>query len=185
VSVIVPLEAGARALDWDRTEEIDSAPADLGADAPREAGYAPLPAFASNPTSFAKLARDFDRWLGRTQRLELWRHAGLKMTSRPGESRRDFVIRVRDAMHEKRDAAVDRLRRKWETKIASARERVRRAEARVAAEKHDVQQSTLQTTVSFGATILGAVLGRKAGGLGTLGRATTAARGAGRTMRER
>ena len=62
---------------------------------------------------------------------------------------------------------------------------MRRAEARVASEKQDVTQSTMQTTVSFGATILGAVLGRRGGGLGTLGRATTAARGVGRSMKER
>ncbi|HEX6323885.1 MAG TPA: DUF87 domain-containing protein, partial [Vicinamibacterales bacterium] len=185
VSVIVPLDAGARALDWDRAEPVDAGPQDLLAHAPTEAPYAPLPAYAANVQKFAKLARDFDRWLGRTQRLELFRHAGLKMTSRPGESERDFLIRVRDVLHEKRDIALDKLRRKWDAKLTTARERVRRAEARVAGEKQDVQQSTMQTTVSFGATILGAVLGRRGGGLGTLGRATTAARGVGRSMKER
>lgn len=185
VSVIVPLEAGARAVDWDRAEPIDAAPKDLLDQPPADAPYAPLPPFATNAAKFAKLARDFDRWLGRTQRLELFRHAGLKMTSRPGESERDFLIRIRGAVHEKRDAGLDKLRRKWEAKLASARERVRRAEARVAGEKQDVQQSTVQTTVSFGATILGAVLGRRGGGLGTLGRATTAARGVSRSMKER
>ena len=185
VSVIVPLDANARAVDWDRAVPADAAPQDLSAEPPVEAGYAPLPSFATNTAKFAKLARDFDRWLGRTQRLELFRHAGLKMTSRPGESERDFLIRARDAVHEKRDALVDRLRRKWDAKLSGSRERVRRAEARVAGEKQDVSQSTMQTTVSFGATILGAVLGRRGGGLGTLGRATTAARGVGRNMKER
>ena len=185
VNVIVPLEAGTRVVDWDRAQPIDATPQELRDQPTVEAPYAPLPSFATSVEKFAKLARDFDRWLGRTQRLELFRHTGLKMTSRPGESERDFLIRVRDAVHEKRGAALDKLRRKWETKLASARERVRRAEARVSTEKQDVQQSTMQTTVSFGATILGAVLGRRGGGLGTLGRATTAARGVGRSMRER
>ena len=185
VSVVVPFEPGARSIDWDRAEAIDVAPQDLAQDPPVEAPYAALPSFATNAEKFGKLARDFDRWLGRTQRLELFRHAGLKMTSRPGETERDFAIRVRDAVHEKRDSGLERLRRKWETKLSSARERVRRAEARVSSEKQDVTQSTMQTTVSFGATILGAVLGRRGGGLGTLGRATTAARGVGRSMKER
>lgn len=185
VSVIVPLDAGARVIDWDRAEAVDVAPQALLARAPVDAPYAPLPSFATNAAKFSKLARDFDRWLGRTQRLDLFRHAGLKMTSRPGESERDFLIRLRDALHEKRDAGLDKLRRKWDTKLNAARERVRRAETRVASEKQDVQQSTVQTTVSFGATILGAVLGRRGGGLGTIGRATTAARGVGRAMKER
>jgi hypothetical protein len=38
--------------------------------------------------------------------------------------------------------------------------------------------------VSFGATMLGALMGRKAVSLSTLGRATTAARGVGRSMKE-
>jgi hypothetical protein len=42
----------------------------------------------------------------------------------------------------------------------------------------------MQTAVSFGATVLGALLGRKAVSASTLGRATTAARGVGRTMKE-
>lgn len=185
VSVIVPLEPGARALDWDRAEPTDIAPQALAAEPPADAGYAPLPPFATNAQKFSKLARDFDRWLGRTQRLELFRHGALKMTSRPGEPERDFLIRARDAVHEKRDGIVDRLRRKWDAKLATARDRVRRAEARVSGEKQDVQQSTMQATVSFGAAVLGAVLGRRGGGLGTVGRATTAARGVGRNMRER
>jgi len=185
VSVIVPLEAGTRVVDWDRAQPIDAAPQDLLEQPPVDAPYAPLPSFATSVEKFAKLARDFDRWLGRTQRVELFRHAGLKMTSRPGESERDFLIRVRDAIREKQGAGLDRLRRKWESKLSAARARVRRAEARVSSEKQDVQQSALQTTVSFGATVLGAVLGRRGGGLGTLGRATTAARGVGRSMKER
>jgi hypothetical protein len=185
VSVLVPLASNMRAVDWDRAETVDLAPQQLLEQPPVDAPYAPLPAFATNLEKFAKLARDFDRWLGRTQRLDLFRHAGLKMTSRPGESERDFLIRLRDAVHEKRDAALDKLRRKWDSKLNTARERVRRAEARVSSEKQDVTQSTMQTTVSFGATILGAVLGRRGGGLGTLGRATTAARGVGRSMKER
>ena len=45
-------------------------------------------------------------------------------------------------------------------------------------------QAKLQTGVSMGATLLGALLGRKAVSAGTLGRATTAARGVGRSMKE-
>jgi hypothetical protein len=42
----------------------------------------------------------------------------------------------------------------------------------------------VQTAISVGATVLGALFGRRAASMGTLGRATTAMRGAGRTARE-
>jgi hypothetical protein len=47
-----------------------------------------------------------------------------------------------------------------------------------------VQHQKLQTVVSFGATLLGALMGRKAVSATTLGRATTAARGVGRSVKE-
>ena len=43
----------------------------------------------------------------------------------------------------------------------------------------------VQAAISIGATILGAVLGRKTVSVGNIGRATTAARGAGRVLKER
>ena len=47
-----------------------------------------------------------------------------------------------------------------------------------------MQSQGLQTAVSVGAAILGAFLGRKKVSVSTLGRATTAARGAGRIAKE-
>jgi hypothetical protein len=47
-----------------------------------------------------------------------------------------------------------------------------------------VSQQKTQTAVSLGATLLGALMGRKAVSMSTLGRATTTARGVGRSMKE-
>ena len=63
-------------------------------------------------------------------------------------------------------------------------DRIRRAEERVAREQSQFQQQSVQTAISMGATVLGALFGRKLASAGTIGRATTAARGAGRAMRE-
>ena len=76
------------------------------------------------------------------------------------------------------------MRRKYATKQAQLAERLRRAEASVEREQQQVSQSRLQTMVSVGTTLVGAFLGRKAVSMGTLGRATTAVRGVGRSMKE-
>jgi hypothetical protein len=55
----------------------------------------------------------------------------------------------------------------------------------VAREKSQFQQQSVQTAISVGATVLGALFGRKRVSTGTIGRATTAMRGAGRTAREK
>jgi len=51
-------------------------------------------------------------------------------------------------------------------------------------EKAQATQQKLSTAISFGATLLGALTGRKTISQSTLGRAATTARGAGRTLKE-
>jgi hypothetical protein len=84
----------------------------------------------------------------------------------------------------RRDAAVEKLRAKYAPKVTRAAEKVRRTEDSIAREQQQASQQKMQTAVSFGATLLGAVLGRKAVSMSTLGRATTAARGIGRASKE-
>ena len=87
--------------------------------------------------------------------------------------------------HTRSDAVGERLRQKYAPRIAALQERIRRAEARVSRESAEATQSQVQAAISIGATLLGAFLGRKAVGAGSLGRATTAARSVSRTMRDR
>ena len=128
-----------------------------------------------------KPSRDGSR---QTEKIELLRHRESKLTSTPGETERDFRIRLQEASRTARDEALDAVRSKYAAKQATLAERLRRAEAGVARESEQASQQKMQTAVSFGATIMGAFLGRKAVSAGTLGRATTAARGVGRTMKE-
>jgi type IV secretory pathway TrbL component len=68
--------------------------------------------------------------------------------------------------------------------LATLQERIRRAEQAVAREAEQAKQAKLQTAISFGATLLGAMVGRKAVSRSSVGRATTAARGVGRSMKQ-
>ena len=76
------------------------------------------------------------------------------------------------------------MRKKYAARQAALNERLRRAESAVGREQEQASQQKLQTALSVGATLLGALMGRKAISASTLGRATTAARGVGRTMKE-
>jgi hypothetical protein len=124
-------------------------------------------------------------WLHRTQAVTLYRSPALGTLSQPAESEREFRIRLQQAGREQRDAASEVLRQKYAPKIAAIQERMRRAEQSVARESQQVTQQGIQAAISVGATLLGAFLGRKAVSTSTLGRATTALRGAGRVLKER
>ena len=88
-------------------------------------------------------------------------------------------------LHEKRDLEVEKLRKRYAPKLATMQERLRKAQVRMDREKSQLGQQKMQTAVSVGATILGAIFGRKTVSAGTIGRATTSIRGAGRMAREK
>ena len=120
----------------------------------------------------------------RAERLALFSAPAVKLVSRAGESERDFRLRLHQAARESRDAAVEKLRASYAPKVARLTQRVETAEQGVAREEDQASQQKTQTMVSFGATVLGALLGRKAVSASTLGRATTAVRGVGRSVKE-
>ncbi|HKO41706.1 MAG TPA: hypothetical protein VJU84_00325 [Pyrinomonadaceae bacterium] len=185
LSVLAPIaSAGVVAIDWEAASHVDIPVSDLEQE-PSEGGqFAELPAAAAKPKNYDKWQKDFANWLYRGQRLELLRSPRLEQSSNPGESERDFRVRLQQHAREQRDAAVEKLRQKYAPKIAALEERRRRAEQAVERESEQASDQKMQTAISFGTTLLSSFLGRKAVSLTTLGRATTAARGVGRSMKE-
>ncbi|MBE3072465.1 MAG: ATP-binding protein, partial [Acidobacteria bacterium] len=122
--------------------------------------------------------------LYQSQTLDLLHSTDAVTTSNPGETERDFRIRLQTTAREQRDAATEAIRQKFAPKMVAIQERIRRAQQAVERETQQASAQKLQTAISFGATLLGALMGRKAISTSTIGRATTAARGVGRTMKE-
>jgi DNA repair exonuclease SbcCD ATPase subunit len=92
-------------------------------------------------------------------------------------------VRLSQVARESRDRAVEKLRARYAPKLARLQERIRAAEEKFERERASERHETIQTAVSLGATVLGALFGRKVASVGTIGRATTAARGASRRAR--
>ena len=185
VEAITPVTDGALAVSWDAASAIDVTPDSLARTAANgTARFGALPAAARNAKSYAQWAGDFEQWIVRAKPLRLYSAPAYKLSSRPGESEADFSARVQQAAREKRDAAVEKLRAKYASRVTRATEKIRRAQDSVAREQQQVSQQKTQTAVSLGATLLGALMGRKAVSVSTLGRATTTARGVGRSMKE-
>ena len=184
VHAITPFAEGAVVVDWDAASEVPVGPEALQhAPADAAASHGPVPGQAVDPKKVRDWSKDFEQWVKRRP-LRLYAAPAHKLYSRPGESQADFTLRVQQATREARDAAVEKLRAKYAQKAARAQDRVNRAADGVAREEQQVQHQKMQTAVSFGATVLGALLGRKAVSTSTLGRATTAARGVSRSMKE-
>jgi len=172
------------AVNWDNSTEASFNVSDLDKSPSEPAQFAPLPAVASNAKGYAVWSRDFADWLYRTRQLELLQSPSLKQYSNTGESERDFRVRLQQNAREQRDDATEKLREKYAAKMASLEEQTRRAQQAVDREAEQAKQQKMQTAVSVGATLLSAFVGRKMVSASSLGRATTAVRGASRIMKE-
>jgi hypothetical protein len=95
----------------------------------------------------------------------------------------DAVAESDQKSREQRDAAVEKLRSQYAPKLHRLEEKVRNAEQVVQREEGQARGTKVQTAISAGATILDALIGRKVSRT-SLGRATTAARGAQRAMQQ-
>jgi hypothetical protein len=169
---------------WDQATMVGTATSDLTPSPAGEAAFADLPAAAGKKKSYDGWSKDFAAWLLQSQKIELLRSPSLKVVSKPGESERDFRVRLQESTRQDRNRASEALRQKYAPKVAALQERRRRAEQAVERESEQAKQQGIQTAISVGATILGAFLGRKSISVSTIGRATTAARGAGRVLKE-
>jgi hypothetical protein len=184
VTVLSPITNAAVPVAWDEAAPVELAIEDLETTPEDSAAFGDLPAPASKPKSYATWQKDFAGWLYRNRRLQLNRSPSAGVTSNPGESERDFRIRLQQLLREQRDEAVEKLRQKFASKIATLEERKRRAEQAVQREQEQASSQKFQTAISFGATLLSSFMGRKTVSISTLGRATTAVRGVSRTMKE-
>ena len=184
ITLLATFNNGPIDLNWDAAQAIDLPVEDLEAEPQANAQFAEPPAKATKVKSYATWRKDFGNWIYRTQRLELMESPALNIASNPGESERDFRIRLHQLAREQRDQAVEKLRQKYAARFAQLEERKRRAEQAVARETEQASNQKLQTGISFGATLLSAIMGRKRVSMSTVGRATTAARGVGRSMKE-
>jgi hypothetical protein len=184
LSVVAPIGDGVVAVDWEGATVVDLPLEDLDQTAPDNAQFADLPGPASKTKSYDAWKKDFSGWLYRTQKIDLLKSPSLGQASNVDESERDFRVRLQQAAREERDRAAEKLRQKYAPKIAALEERKRRAEQAVDREAEQAKSQKMQTAISFGTTLLSSFLGRKSLSLTTLGRATTAARGVSRSMKE-
>ncbi|MGE3518830.1 MAG: DUF87 domain-containing protein [Vicinamibacterales bacterium] len=184
VAWTTPIVDAAVPVDWERASPVDWAPEQLDQHPPDDASYVEIPEPALRARSYAGWTRQLVSALAARESLELLRSPSTGELARVDEPEREFRARLQQASREARDRAVDALRRRSAPRLAALEERERRARQAVERESQQASGQKLQTIISVGATVFGALLGRRAISASTIGRATTAARGVGRSMKE-
>lgn len=185
VSLLLPIEGEVPAETWEQADEQEDGGPDLESQPEAGAKFAPLPGELSRPKRYSELAKTLKDHLYRNRKLRLFKSSVLKQTSTAGESEADFRVRLSQLAREQRDAQVEKLRQKYAPKIAVLEERIRKAQIKVEKEKSQAGQQTFSAAMSVGASILGAMFGRKLASTANVTRAASSMRQASKIARER
>jgi hypothetical protein len=185
VSLLAELSDRVSKPRWEEAENAGIGAEEVEKTPEPDVMFGEVPKAASSKRNYAGWSRGFQDWLYRNKSLQLLKSPSLKILSNLDEPERDFRIRLQQAAHERRDQLVERIREKYASKVTSVEERMRKAEQAVEREREQAKQQKLQTAISLGATLFGALLARKKVSRTSMGRATTAARGAGRILKEK
>jgi hypothetical protein len=178
ISLLGALEPGARA--WSAPEELPAGLEMTSAPATDTASFLPLPDAAARVANYRAWSRALHAYLQKERPLTLWRSPRIGLCSRPEESRGEFLRRVAERVRAARDESVAKLQAKYASKLAAITDRIRRAEQRVDRERDQYRAAQTQTAITIGATILGALFGRR-----SRTSTTTAMRGAGRAAQQK
>jgi phage host-nuclease inhibitor protein Gam len=184
ISLVTALTTDAIPVSWDRAEPAGFDPSHLSSGLPAHGTFRDLPVAASKAKNYADWSKAFVTWLSSNQTLDIFKSPSLGLVSNAGDNEGDFRVRLQQAARERRDDEVARLRQKYAPKVAALEERLRRAQQSVAKEQQQSSDQKTQAAISIGASVLGALFGRKTFSAANVGRVTTAARGMGRIARE-
>ncbi len=146
--------------DWSEAFELE----DRSSEAVRpesEAHFERLPAFVNESNELNRVSRDLADHLYRNRRLQLFYSPTLREYSRPGESRREFTMRLTQVAREARDQEVDKLTSRYEKKIDQFQDRLRTAELALSKKEAEESARKRELLVSVGESILGMFMGRR------------------------
>ncbi len=184
IAVVTAITDGAVAVDWERAEIADFSIDDLLKTPPTGASFTDVPPPVAKTKNYSTWEKDFSKWVGQSQSVELFKSSRAKLVSQPDESERDFRIRLQGEAREARDAAVAKVRDKYATKLTTMQDRIRRAEQAVQVQAEQASSAKMGAALSAGAAIFGALLGRKTISAANIGRASSAARGVSKIGKE-
>ena len=178
------VDDGPVSLDWDDAEAM-ALPADrLLTKGVPGASYAACPSAITIEKNYAAWEKTLKQWLRQNQAVTLYRSSKYGLSSEANETEAEFRIRLQQIASELRDDAIAKLRERYGSKALTLENRLLRAEQAIDREQQQSSKKKLDTVVSLGTAVLGALLGRKRISSATTSRVGTAIRTAGGARKE-
>lgn len=154
-------------------------------EAEADAGWGDVPAECQRASSYKTWGSALKSYLQRACPLTISSCPDLKLFASPEEREGDFKSRIAHLAREERDLQVEKIRAKFADKAARLEDRKRRAEQKTEQEKQQANSASMSAAMTFGASVLGALFGKKKLSATNVNRAATSMRAAGRASDQR
>jgi hypothetical protein len=161
VTMMVSPPSGAGLLRWDQASQPALEESDLAGQPESDAVFGEVPSTINTARKLATLRSDLAEYLYRNMTYPLLYSPTLKVYSLPGEDERAFKIRLQQVAREQRDAEVDKLQAKYQPKLASLQDRLRREETQLRKDQTAYDARKQQELLSAGDQLLSLFGGRK------------------------
>jgi len=181
VIYVVPISDAAIPVNWEEAAEAEFGLDELETAPEQGAEFGELPPAAAQEKNYKAWPRDFQNWLFTTQSYNLFSSPSTGEHSKPGESERDFRVRIQQKAREQRDLAVEQLRQKYAPKARALEDRIFRAQQALEKERAQSRNQQLSSVLSIGSSVLGALFG---GSRRSTASVLTGARGLGKIYKE-
>ncbi len=133
--------------------------------------FAELPKNISDDKKRKTLLSKFKQAVYKNAPIVVYKDTLTKLISKQDEDKAGFIARLEHVYKEKRDQELDEIKAQYVKEIESLEDKKDKAVQKIDKEHAQYDQSKLSAAISFGTTVLGALLGRKVtrGSVGNLG----------------
>jgi len=176
---------GVPADPWDQADDVNPDDLALARQPADGARFETLPSELSQPKQYTSWKTGLKNSLYREGTYTVPYCEALNQYASASEKSGDFQARLKHSAREERDLQIEKLRKKYGTKLESLQERQRKAEQAVEREQAQSSGATLTAAVQLGSSILGALFGRKLATSTNVTRATTSVRSATRAAQQK
>ena len=148
-------------IDWTDLTQIDSRSVSTQPWSKKDVHYDTIPEEFNSTRKIKSLGKKLSNHLYYNSSLVLRSHKNLKLLQRPDESERDFLIRIKEAAREKRDAEIDKLEKKYEKQLDRIEDKIEKMTRDLSSDKAELEERKRDELLGMGETVLGLFMGRR------------------------
>jgi hypothetical protein len=149
-------------IDWSQIETLDSR---LIYDKPiyseENLVYHEIPDSYNTKKELRDYRDKLSEFLYRNKSYSISTHPSLKISQEQEESKAGFLMRVKQAAREERDQEIDKLEKKYDTKLDSINSKINKLTSSLSSEEAEYDARKREEIFGIGETVLGVLLGRR------------------------